>query len=580
MSESPVEETLHQRIEQRLQMRYVRWLARNKPETFCYWASVRNYQRFFRRLSVSFWRLFDAKLPEWIVLVLGGAVVIVFVVGAVFVIGASAVGYFHLPPSDVEQLAGEDQARFGFFRLAVIQFAALLTFILIGVTVRDTSEEKRDFHRLLPGDRRRTRIGMIQFFAGAMVIISWIAAIVIPLDLPSYGYAVIATGLTGTILFWSSHWVSRWLGLVEIPWEGKVGEGLGECLGMLLCLFAFLFALLPENVEYVRHLTSMLPTGWLNDQAREMGEGNLAHAWPLVGSWGVLLAVGLVARRQTKTWWHRHRVLRRIYASSPESKPSKKRKEFPLADIPADFRRRLRGMPTSWHEWLLPDWSRTTFALLATIAVCCLALQGVAYSVHLVISQLADPSGPVDRTDLVLFHAAISIMVLTVEVCGLIGQDRVLRTLFERESISPWGLWKRFQRNGLVRLPSTVLLTLPVLILPTIVKQGDPTLPMMTLGLSLSSAFALRALVAAMIVQQGVYRELYELVGGAFLIVTLGLGCGTLVLIMLATMPDLPGSYPVAWRQLAAQVSSLLLLFAGTQVWCLVPRLATGILRR
>lgn len=580
MSESPAEETIHQRIKQRLQSRYVHWLARNKPDTFCYWANVRNYQRSFRRLSESFWRLCDVKLPEWIVLVLGGAAAIFMMFGAVFVTGWFALGYFHSQSSDTEPLTGADLARFGFFRLAVIQFAALLTFILIGITVRDTSDEKRDFHRLLPGDRRRTRIGMIQFFAGAMVIISWIAAIVIPLDLPSYGYAVIATGLTGTILFWSSHWVSRWLGFVEIPWEGKSGEGLGACLGMLLYLFAFLFALLPENVEYVRRLTWMLPTGWLNDQAREMGEGNLAHGWPLVGSWGVLLAVGIMARRQTKSWWHRHRVLRRVYTGSSESNPSKKRKEFPLGDIPADFRKRLRGMPTSWHEWLLPDWSRTTFALLATIAVCCLALQGVAYSVHLVISQLADPSEPVDRTDHVLFYAAISIMVLTVEVCGLIGQDRVLRSLFEREPISPWGLWKRFQWNGLVRFPPTAFLTLPMLILPTLVKQGDPILPLMALGLSLSSAFALRTLVAAMIAQQGIYREIHELVGGAFLVVALGLGCGTLVLIMLAAMPDLPRSYPVALRQLAAHGSSLLLLFAGTQVWHFVPRLATGILKR
>lgn len=574
MSDSKNEMTLDQRIKQRLQSRYAQWLARNKPDTFCYQDPWRNFLRLLRQNVRSVRRLFDVLLPEWLLLSLGAVAGLFLAVGAIFVLSTLIWLIFRYPPPEVEQLSIEDQAHVGFFRLAAIQFAALLAFIPMGISFRDSSEEHRRFRHVMPSGRRRVQVAMIRALAVAVISLSCAAAVVVPLNLPSYAYGAVATSLTGMILFWSSHWVSRWLAVFRITSEGKTGEGLGVCLGLLLFMGCFFVPLFPESVQYAQHLAWLGPTGWLNQHALEIGQGNLVHAWPLVGVWGAMLAIGFLARGRTKTWKHRRRILERNYPNPMIRKRSKQRRDIPLADIPADFNGRLRGVPVSWQEWFFPAWFQSARTLVGTIAVCCLVTQGVAYFVHVIIAQLGDPDQQLVRTELVLVYASIGIMVGTVEVCSLHSKDRALESPFERQPLSPWRLWTRLQLNGLVRLPATLLFTLPMLIIPMVIKQGDPTLALLTLGLSISAAFALRTLGAAVIVQQAIYRELHELIASGLTLLTIGLACGAMLLIMLSTVPDLQGSYPALWLQLAAHGSAFLLFLTGTRVWYFVPRLA------
>lgn len=569
-------EILDQRIKERLQSSYVHWLARNKPDTFCYRASWRKFLRSGRRIFRSFWKRFDSLVPEWVVLGLGCVAGLCLATGVIYVGSIFAWHFFHSPPPKVAQLSIEDQARVGFFRLAAIQFAALLTLIPMGITFRDSSEENRDFKRAMPSDRRRVQVFSIRVFAGAMVALSWIGAELISLDLPSYVLGVIATGTTGTILFWSAHWMSRWLGGVRFYWEGKNSEAFGATIGVILCLVAFLVALLPESVAYARHLAWLGPTGWMYDLARQAGEAKLQHAWQLIGTWGLLLGVGVIARKKTITWEHRRRVLRRIDANPPaEAQAYSQRRELPPEEMPANFRNRLSGIPLTLREWFFPAWIRSARTLLGTIAVCCFAMQGVAWFLHSVISQLAEPDQPLMHSEQLLVYTAIAVMVGTLELCQLYYQDRAYASSFEQMPISPWSLWERLQFSGLIRLPIAILWSLPMLVIPVIINPYDPSLALFTLGLSLSAAIALRTLVAATIVPVAIHRELHELVAAGFTLFAMGLGLCVLILIMLAAVPGFPGSYWFVWRQLAAHGGSMLLFLLATMVWSWVPRLAS-----
>ncbi|PQO41252.1 hypothetical protein C5Y96_00625 [Blastopirellula marina] len=575
MTDKPQEETLDRRVKQRLQSRYVRWLARNKPDTFYFWEPWRRLQRLVRRILQVLWRLFDILVPEWLFLGFGAIACLALAVGILYMCGCFAWAVFHDSPAS-EPLSIDDQAHVGFYRLAVMQFAALLALIPMGISFRDGSDESRDFKRVMFRGHRRVQVGVIRMFAGGTILLSWIAAALIPLDLPSYVSGMIATGMTGTILFWSAQWVSLWLGRLGILTENKSVKDISIFVGLMFCLLAFLFCLLPENILYAKYLAWLGPTGWLNDQARQIGYGNWRHASLLIGTWCVLLVGGLVARHQVKTWKHRRLVLKRSYPNPDDVKDSKRRSEISLTDISADFRNRLSGVPASWREWLLPAWIRLARMLVVTMAICGLVSQGVAYFVHMVITSLGEPNQQLVRSELLLVYIAIGIMVGTLEICGLHNHDLACRSPLEEQPLSPWGLWKRLQFRGLIRIPLTVLCTLPMLIIPIIVNQGDPILPLSALGLVLSAAFALRTLVAAIITQQVIYREMEDLLAAGLSLLVMGLAFGVLVVIMLAAIPDYPGSYPVAWRQLAAHGSSLLLFFIATRVWLFTPWLADG----
>lgn len=573
MTDLPQEKSLDRRVKQRLQSRYVRWLARNKPDTFCYREPWRGFLRSRRRISQSFWGLFGSFLPDW--LIVGyGVIAGVFLVAAVLGLGGTFAWYvFHESPSG-GQLSIDDQAEVGFFRLAVMQFGALLALILMGVSFPDRSDENRDFKHAMSRDHRRVQVNLIRVFIVAMITLGWIAAFLIPLDQPSYVLGMLATGLTGTILFWAAHWISLWLGRLRIPSDNRNVKDLSRCLGLFFCLGVFLFAVFPDSIPCAKHLPWLGPTGWLNEQARQMGNGNWIHAWPLGGGWCVLLVVGLVFRRQVKTWRHRRLVLRLGDSNPGDITYSRERSEFTLAEIPADFRERLSGLPTSWSEWLLPAWIRPARTLLLTMAVCCLVAQGVACYLHLVLTRLGEVNQELVRSELLLVYIAIGVMVGTVEICGLYNQDQALRSPLERQVLSPGGLWKRMQFRGLIRVPVTIFCTLPMLIVPIIVNQGDPVMSLLTLGLSLSAAFALRTLVAAIIAQQAIYREMNEYLAAGLMLLAMGLACGILVVIMLAAVPDFLGSHSVVWRQLAAHGSTLLVFIIATCLWSYAPLLA------
>ncbi len=576
MSGLPRDVTLKQRVKHRLRSRYVGWLARNKPDTICYRDAWRSSCRSFRRTRYAFWRCFDPAIPNWLILVLGTVSGIFLIVGFVYGCGVLAVGILRSAPPELAPLSPEDLSRLGFYRLAIIQLAALVAFIPMGISFRSSSEEFRSFQRVMFRVRRQGQVMEIRFFAAAMILVSWVAAWIVPLDLPWYVLSAFVTSVTAMILFWAIHWISRWLGRWRITFKDRGAEAVGVFLAFIACLATFPLVLLTPGVEFAKWLAWLGPTGWLNEQALQIGEGNLGHAVPIVGAWGVIGVIGYLARWQATTWKHRRRILRRNYASAGEVKASNKRDAYQLDRIPTDFRNRLRAVPTTFREWLFPTWLRPSRTLILVMAVSCLATQGVAYAVHRFMAQLGENNPNPFRGELIYIYVVIVMMVGAIELCGLYNQDDVLLAPFERQPLSAWGLLRRLHIHGLIRIPTAILWSLPFLVVPTIIERANPSIPLSVVGLSLLAVFALRNVAAGLVVQQAIYDEMYVWLAAILRLLSLGVALGIGVLILLSSMPGLWETSTTVVRQLAAQGSAMLYLLLAVQAWSWTPRLATG----
>ncbi|RCS41492.1 hypothetical protein DTL42_23360 [Bremerella cremea] len=564
------------RTKHKLRYRYARWLAKHKPECFCYRPAWRNFWRKSRRVASSLHRLLGGKryftFVRNVLLGVGTIVGAVFLAVLLFACLAYSSELLRENPGRAK-ISSEVTTEIAFARLTLMQYWFVFLSVVLGLSYRNGRPDDPRPQFVARDQTPRIQLIALRVIASGAILLTLPGAIHCPTTLPFYARSLLATGIAGVTVAAACYWLGRWLARIHVPNRHDwYGTGM-FMMGMFVVGGSILLMMDPRLVDIAQELAWWGPVGWLNAQAMEIGRGSMAAGW----LWGLGIVVcGLVTfqlRRQVRSPQHWRKVLTDEAIELPPEESSIARSNVSQVELALQLREKIQAYPTTWHRWLVPHWLREEWTLIAIAAVLTCLVQGVAIGFHWWFERIQADGGLGEGESLLLPFdeiialAAMGLMMWSVEVMGMLVDDQQQLREIQRRPVSVAQLWRTVQWHGLVRTPAILLGVLPFLVVPLYLTWDRPWIPFLMIGVALSSMIATRT---------GIVASVLAIVGVTLLpawllwlaIVYFYVPAAVVIYAMYSSMPDfMTSGLTLPFRQLSAHLLAILLLGIGCVMW-------------
>lgn len=576
---------LRENVNRKLRFQYLRWLSQHKPDSWCFRSGWRDFTRKFRRTKFAIlkrllpWGL--VKRTEEIAFlflailgltIVGFGVFIVIDTGAFSAVASIPHGIFRGTLSEWPEVPPDAITPMAFGRLTVFQYGLALFSVFWGLSFANGFPDEPQPCSLRRVNARRSNLYLLLALFVFSVFVALSGAWNLSKELPFFGWSFWAIGVAGVAGAWFVFWVGRYLGRFRLPNSRKNGEGSIAFMPVMGAGVLLLACVDEHSINAFRDFGWLGPVGWLNYQAMQIGLGNFWHAWPLgIGVLG-FVAASLVLQKKTQTWEHRRAVLARDKPpacgeeSSSENLPTKQ------AALRARIREELHDWPPRWYGWIVPRWLRERWVTLLIMYPFVLFIQGLAVYYHILFRQL-DPEGlqamageAVADIDKLLQFGSIALVIGTLEFGMSLVSLGYGGFALRRRPISAVGLWWQMQWKGILRIPTILAWTSPVIAVPMLLMPDQWGGIVLTIVLTLLACVAIRNVIVAVVIVGSPFDRIPDSLVLFLLPLTL-IPMSAIILSGYACFPEVGNLGPVASRQLGAQGLALLELGIAVALW-------------
>ncbi|MEW4454457.1 hypothetical protein AB1L30_17410 [Bremerella sp. JC817] len=551
-------EEVDQRIERKLRWQHLRWLAKNKPDTFCF---RERWRHFRRRYEATMQSIFRSKAGYWLTLVFCSIAVVAMSGLLLWVIGALCWGSLQLVPTEFGEVTPGALRHVGFMRLSIMQTMAWVVIALVCLPTDQDDKPKRQWSRAAP--QWRQRVLVLRIAVALLGLYSMAGIGICVWNVTSPIQAALAGLLVAGLVIANAYCVSLWA--TSFPRLGYLlkPQVLVTTLLLSSMLLPFLFFMTLLSLQIAQHFGWWGPVAWMQWQVMRIGDGD-TYAWlPLL----VVLAIGavitLAIRGRANAWQTRRKALAWL-RSTPQAVVVERKVDNASIDLRRELRRRLHREPRRWHDWVWPRWMNQGVAFIMPVVLVAIGAQAVLYFSHQWAFQITSDADHSEllRTHLTILLPTIAIVMGTVEAAGFFA-DPSMQWLYWKNPRSPWAHWRQMQWAGLKRAPVILLWTLPTCIVPWLWGTEAWQLALLTMGMTLLACVSVRTIACAWITilcwLAMKHTSWATIIAPATTLMAMGLGA----VAMLTAVADPSGSFPDWFRMLAGQAVTLT-TFTGT----------------